>query len=149
MIRTLQDGLKEIVSAVLVLAAVIFFILFFLVVTGNAAEARPHHYRHTITRETSGDPRPRAWCGWQMRQWFGVADRAYNLAAKWRSYGTAIAGPMVGAIVVWYHHVGVITGHTSTGWVIKSGNDAHAIRERERPLRGVIAYRMPSRMAGL
>jgi hypothetical protein len=26
------------------------------------------------------DIRPRAWCGWWMRQQLGVADRAFNLA---------------------------------------------------------------------
>jgi hypothetical protein len=102
-----------------------------------------------VSPAKAADPRPHAWCGWQMRQWLGVADRAYNLAANWRHYGSNAGGPAVGVIVVWWHHVGIITGHNSGGWIIKSGNDNHAVRERERSLRGVIAYRQSGRMAGL
>jgi hypothetical protein len=45
---------------------------------------------------------------------------------------------------VWRHHVGKITGRTDSGWLVKSGNDGRAVRERERSLRGVIAYRWPN-----
>jgi hypothetical protein len=89
------------------------------------------------------DPRPARWCGWQMRQWFGVADRAYNLARQWAHYGRPAGGPAVGAIVVYPHHVGIITGRSENGWIVKSGNDGHAVRERARSLRGAIAFRWP------
>lgn len=82
-----------------------------------------------------------------MRQWLGVADRGGNLARWWARYGSNAHGPAVGAIVVWRHHVGLITGRGSDGWVVKSGNDGRAVRERERSLRGVIAYRWPNGMA--
>ncbi len=82
-----------------------------------------------------------------MRQEQGVADRIYNLAANWRRYGQRAGGPAIGVIVVWWHHVGIITGRTETGWIIKSGNDGHAVRERERSLRGAIAFRWPGGMA--
>lgn len=94
-----------------------------------------------------GDPRPRAWCGWWLRHHLGVGDRAGNLARWWARYGGNAHGPAVGAIVVWPHHVGIITGRTESGWVVKSGNDGHAVRERERSLRGAIAFRWPNGMA--
>ena len=93
------------------------------------------------------DPRPHAWCGWWMRHHLGVADTAGNLARWWAHYGSPSHGPAVGALVVWRHHVGLITGRTAQGWVVISGNDNHAVRERERSLRGAIAFRWPNGMA--
>lgn len=98
---------------------------------------------------STGDPRPRAWCGWWLRQQLNVADRSGNLARWWRGYGSNARGPAIGAIVVWSHHVGIITGKSESGWVVKSGNDGNAVRERERSLRGAIAFRWPGQVAGL
>jgi hypothetical protein len=65
----------------------------------------------------------------------------YNLAANWRHYGRA-SGPQVGAVVVWPHHVGMITGRASNGlWIVKSGNDGNAVRERARSVSGAV-FRM-------
>ena len=97
----------------------------------------------------ASDSRPHAWCGWWLRQQLGVADRAYNLAKNWSHFGSPSGGPAIGTIVVWRHHVGLITARNGSGWVIKSGNDGHAVRERERSVRGAIAFRWPSRTAGL
>ena len=91
----------------------------------------------------SADPRPERWCGWQLRQWLHVADRAYNRAAHWAEYGTAAAGAAVGVIVVWPHHVGKITGGSPGHWIVKSGNDGHRVRERERDVSRAIAFRWP------
>jgi hypothetical protein len=45
-------------------------------------------------------------------------------------------------VVVWPHHVGVITGKTSEGhWVVHSGNDGGAVRTRARSVAGAIAFR--------
>jgi hypothetical protein len=88
-------------------------------------------------------PRPRAWCGWEMRRELGVADPAYNLARNWAHYGSAAFGPAVGEIVVWPHHVGRIVGQERGEWIVNSGNDGHAVRTRPRSLGGVIAYRWP------
>ena len=107
-----------------------------------------HHHRHPVDAN-GNDPRPHAWCGWWMRHELGVADRAGNLARWWAHYGVRAAGPAVGVLVVWPHHVGRITGQTESGWIVKSGNDGHAVRERERSLRGVIAFRRPVGFAGL
>jgi hypothetical protein len=89
--------------------------------------------------------KPRAWCGWFMRHEFGVANPAANLARWWAGYGRPAHGPHVGAIVVWRHHVGRITGRTADGrWIVKSGNDGHRVRERPRSVAGAIAFRWPA-----
>jgi hypothetical protein len=89
--------------------------------------------------------RPRAWCGWFMRREFGVANPAGNLARWWAGFGRPAHGPAVGAIVVWRHHVGRITGRTADGrWIVKSGNDGHRVRERPRSVAAAIAFRWPA-----
>jgi hypothetical protein len=90
-----------------------------------------------------GDARPSRWCGWYLRQRLGVGDRSFNLARNWARYGRP-AGPQTGAIVVWRGHVGLITRSIDHGRaVVLSGNDGGRVRERERSLRGAIAFRMP------
>lgn len=83
-------------------------------------------------------PKPSRWCGWYMRSIKGGGPE-YNLAANWLHYGRP-SGPQVGAIVVWntrgHHHVGLITGRTAQGWVVKSGNDGGRVRERVRSVAG-------------
>jgi pyrimidine deaminase RibD-like protein len=76
-----------------------------------------------------------------MRQWKHVADKRYNRAAMWAHYGSRANGPCVGCIVVWAHHVGEIVGRTVHGWIVRSGNDGHAIRTRPRSVTGAIAFR--------
>ena len=82
-------------------------------------------------------PRPGAWCGWWMRTQLGGGPE-YNLAWNWRNYGSPTSA-QVGAVVVWRHHVGIITGQTSDGrWIVKSGNDGGRVRERPRSVAGAI-----------
>lgn len=89
--------------------------------------------------------KPRAWCGWQMRVWENVSNPAGNVARWWAGYGRKAHGPAVGTIVVWRHHVGKITGRTAEGqWIVKSGNDGHAVRERPRSVANAIAFRWPA-----
>lgn len=116
--------------------------------------AHAHHHRHAgagvaarrigSSEHRAGDPlgpRPHAWCGWYMRKVLGVADAAFNLARNWARWGHA-ASPGPGVVVVWPHHVGMITGRSSGGqWIVKSGNDGHAVRERPRSVAGAIAFR--------
>lgn len=85
--------------------------------------------------------RPRAWCGWEMRQLVsGDPGPSFNLARNWAHWGHA--GPAgVGAVVVWPHHVGKIVGRDGGMWVIESGNDGHQLRTRPRSIAGVIAIR--------
>lgn len=93
--------------------------------------------------QVTKDGRPRKWCGWYMRQKLGVHDRSFNVARKWATYGSHVPGPMVGAIVVWPHHVGMIVGEGPRGtWVVESGNDSNRVRIRARSVRGAIAFRM-------
>ncbi|MBY0560625.1 hypothetical protein [Hyphomicrobium sp.] len=81
--------------------------------------------------------RPRAWCGWWMRTQLGGGPE-FNLAANWKRYGRA-SGPQIGAVVVWPHHVGMITGRAANGqWIVKSGNDGNAVRERARSVAGAV-----------
>jgi hypothetical protein len=61
-----------------------------------------------------------------------------NLAGNWKSWGSPTA-PRVGAVVVWNHHVGLITGQTADGqWIVKSGNDGGRVRERPRSVKGAV-----------
>jgi hypothetical protein len=84
--------------------------------------------------------RPAAWCGWWLGHHLGVPFRELWLARNWASVGTR-ASPAPGVVVVWRHHVGIITGRRGNRWVIKSGNDGHRVRERPRSLAGAIAFR--------
>ena len=87
-------------------------------------------------------PRPSRWCGWWMRTQFGGGSE-YNLARNWARRGRALNGPRVGAVVVWSHHVGYITGRTKDGqWIVKSGNDGGRVRERPRSVRGAVFRRI-------
>lgn len=110
-----------------------------LVCVISPAEARHRHKHH----HSEVWAKPRAWCGWWMRLHLGVANPAGNLARWWARYGSAAPGPAVGTIVVWSHHVGIITGGTSGRWIVKSGNDGHAVRERMRSVANAIAFRYP------
>lgn len=122
-----------------VLAAAIFALAAATVIAPAQAKARYGHHR--LSRD-SGDARPRAWCGWYMRQIKGVANRSYNLARNWTHWGRPVDVPQIGAVVVWPHHVGEIVGYAGNGeWLIRSGNDGHGIRTRARSLAGAIAFR--------
>jgi len=102
-----------------------------------------YHVQHasgthaTRTSHRGVGARPARWCGWWMRTQKGGGPE-YNLAANWRHWGRP-SGPRVGAVVVWAHHVGMITGRTAGGeWIVKSGNDGGAVRERPRSVAGAV-----------
>jgi hypothetical protein len=150
---------KKLLSACLLFAGVIAF-------SPTDANARPHKHHPSIHRAThahrvshhvhrrgkhlahrararlahSGG-RPRAWCGWWLGNHLGMANRNLWLARNWASVGRNAGGPRVGAIVVWRHHVGIITGRAGSKWIIKSGNDGNAVRERPRSIARAIAFR--------
>lgn len=114
----------------------------------RAAHRTMHRAAHRRAGLRADDPRPGAWCGWWLRQQLGVADRLYNLARAWAHFGSAASGPAPGVIAVYPHHVGIVTAVPGAGRIVlKSGNDGHAVRERERSARGVIAWRWPSSQA--
>lgn len=98
----------------------------------------------SITAEARYDGRPARWCGWYMRTQHGGGPE-FNLARNWAHFGTRALGPSIGVIVVWWHHVGEIVGKDRAGhWLVRSGNDGHAVRTRARSLSGAIAYRWPN-----
>ncbi len=111
----------------------------------SASGARPHRTKaaraYRTHRERSASSglggRPGAWCGWWMRSQKGGGPE-YNLAWNWSRYGSATSA-QVGAVVVWRHHVGMITGRASNGqWIVKSGNDGGRVRERARSVSGAV-----------
>ena len=82
-------------------------------------------------------PKPARWCGWWMRTQKGGGPEL-NLARNWASWGRP-SSARVGAVVVWSHHVGMITGRTADGqWIVKSGNDDGRVRERPRSVKGAV-----------
>jgi len=155
--------MKKLVSACFVFASLIAF-------SPTDAHARPHkhhsvhrvHHAHashragrhyTYRRATRfarrarvahAGGRPRAWCGWWLGHHLGMSNRNLWLARNWASVGRSAGGPRVGAVVVWRHHVGIITGRAGGKWIVKSGNDGHAVRERPRSIAGAIAFRAVS-----
>jgi len=113
------------------------------------AQARHRHHNHHRRRAVlRHDPRPAAWCGWFMRHHLSVQNRAGNRALWWAHYGRRAFGPAIGVIVVWsrghgFGHVGIITGRSSRGWMVLSGNDGHAVRDRPRSVAHAVAFRWP------
>lgn len=100
-------------------------------------------YGHERPSDCYGIP----WCGCWLKHALSAAlsaaDRALNLnrAIEWARVGRP-ASPHVGAVVVWRHHVGTITGRDGNGeWVVTSGNDGHRVRTRARSIAGAVAIR--------
>lgn len=95
-------------------------------------------YAHAAPRAAkSVGARPSRWCGWWMRTQKGGGPEL-NLARNWAHWGRP-SGPQVGAVVVWPHHVGMITGRSTSGqWIVKSGNDGGQVRERPRSVAGAV-----------
>jgi hypothetical protein len=149
---------KKLVVVLALLATVVLF-------PQSSAQARGHHYRqgakhahaarshhghgyraHRFARRNGArvarsGGRPSAWCGWWLGNHLGMNKRNLWLARNWASVGSNAGGPGVGVVVVWRHHVGVITGRSGSGWIVKSGNDGNRVRERVRSISGAIAFR--------
>jgi Ni/Co efflux regulator RcnB len=85
--------------------------------------------------------RPGAWCGWWLGHQLGIPRRDLWVARNWASVGHNAGQPGIGVVVVWRHHVGIITGRVGSQWIVKSGNDRNAVRERPRSISGAIAFR--------
>jgi hypothetical protein len=119
---------------------------------GAPSPWRAMQYKNAVTYRPALDvgPRPRAWCGWWLQTYTGVTSVATHLnlnrAIEWAQVGRA-SSPQIGAIVVWRHHVGKITGVTANGrYLVMSGNSggrrgARTVTERPRSLRGAVAFR--------
>lgn len=99
--------------------------------------ARPAVKQAELGSYRAVGPRPGAWCGWWMRTQRGGGPE-YNLAWNWSRRGQP-SEPKVGAVVVWRHHVGEITGRAKNGqWIVRSGNDGGRVRERPRSVAGAV-----------
>ena len=92
---------------------------------------------------TSADARPAKWCGWFMRHEHGVANSRYDVAANWADDGSPASGPAIGVLVVCRHQVGRIVGGEPGAWIVRSGNDGGAVRERVRDVSKAISFRWP------
>ena len=105
----------------------------------RSGSTRSHHASrgHSTRSNHAAGARPARWCGWWMRTQKGGGPEL-NLARNWKNWGRP-SGPRVGAVVVWSHHVGMITGRTASGqWIVKSGNDGGRVRERPRSVSGAV-----------
>lgn len=88
---------------------------------------------------------PHRWCGCWLaghRGYSGAHARRLWVARAWAREGRPASGPQVGAVVVWRHHVGIITAVDGRMIRVLSGNDGNAVRDRWRSTAGVIAYRI-------
>lgn len=111
---------------------------------GAPAAFQPAVAQQAYSSHPSGDRRPSAWCGWEMRRLVGSdPGPAYNLARNWTHWGQPVARPIPGAIGVMPHHVFKVLEVLGAGSVLAiSGNDGHAVRIRPRSTAGVIAWRI-------
>jgi hypothetical protein len=116
--------------------------------TAHSAPASASSLISEMRRHLGGNPTGWAhvWCGRML----DIALRRTGhppgsaLARAYSRYGRPAGGPAPGVIAVWPHHVGVVTAVAGRTIKVISGNDGHRVRERERSVRGVIAWRMPS-----
>ena len=90
------------------------------------ANARPNHRHH--------GHRAHGWCGSYLSKYLGKPDRRLALARSWASENMNAGGPEFGVVVVWPHHVGIITGKPRRPVIVDSGNDGGAVRTRARSL---------------
>jgi len=106
--------------------------------SGVGRKSSAHVHVRAFAKASSGvGPRPARWCGWWMRTQLGGGPE-FNLARNWAKWGRP-SSPQVGAVVVWPHHVGIITGRAANGqWIVKSGNDGGRVRERPRSVTGAV-----------
>lgn len=100
---------------------------------------------HAKAEQLSGRPAgcPHAWCGCWLGKHLGLANKSLWRAASWAGVGLNAGGPAPNVIAVWRHHVGLIRAVDRGHILLLSGNDGHAVRQRWRSTRGIIAYRWP------
>jgi hypothetical protein len=104
---------------------------------GSRKPAAKFQVRASASASAGVGARPARWCGWWLRTQLGGGPEL-NLARNWKNWGRP-SGAQVGAVVVWSHHVGIITGRSASGqWIVKSGNDGGRVRERPRSVAGAV-----------
>ncbi len=118
-------------------AAHAFFTALTLLILSFSLPVVPAEAKGHSASSAHAGGRPARWCGWWMRTQKGGGPE-YNLARNWAHWGRP-SGPRVGAVVVWPHHVGMITGRSASGeWIVRSGNDDGRVRERPRSVSGAV-----------
>lgn len=95
-----------------------------------------------------------AWCGTFVAQVMHESGcklpQHWYRARAWLDWGNPLAGPEVGAIVVFergpaFGHVGIVTGRTAAGdLLVLGGNQGDAVSIAAFPRQRVIGYRWPS-----
>src|SRR3954471_20439487 len=64
---------------------------------------------------SAADARPRNWCGSYLSKYLGLHNSRLARAREWAHVGHNAGGPGIGVVVVWPHHVGIITGRVPDG----------------------------------
>lgn len=91
------------------------------------------------------------WCGGAVAYWLtkcGISiPKAYFRARAWEDWGTALAAPVVGCIVVFTRqgggHVGFVVGQDKAGnLLVLGGNQGDEVNIRAFPRSRVTAYRL-------
>jgi len=110
-----------------------------------AARTRPRDLVTYAARFLATNPTgwARAWCGRFLRM-IVPADpgSAFDRARNWRRYGRAVGGPVIGAIGVMPHHVGIVLGRCRGGVLMRSGNHNGSVGDGCYPARRFIAWRI-------
>jgi uncharacterized protein (TIGR02594 family) len=98
------------------------------------------------------------WCGTAVAAWMKRAGiepaKDWYRAKGWLDWGTAIAWPVVGAVVIFARegggHVGIVAGKDELGrlWVI-GGNQGNEVKLALFDPARVIGYRVPANDAGM
>jgi len=95
-----------------------------------------------------------SWCSsfinWCMAQ-AGITGTGSALARSWLDWGTALAAPQHGCVVVltrddpasWKGHVGFYLRHDADQIVLLGGNQLEQVGELAYPSKSVLAYRWP------
>jgi uncharacterized protein (TIGR02594 family) len=99
------------------------------------------------------------WCGtavaaWMDRAGAGKLPRHWYRAKGWLDWGVPIAGPCVGAVVVFARegggHVGLVVGRSEDGrLLVLGGNQGNAVRVSPFDPKRAIGYRLPDTPEGL
>jgi hypothetical protein len=77
-----------------------------------------------------------------MRHHLRYGGPSLNLAINWARVGMPVSGPAPGVIGVNRHHVFQVVQVVDANRVLAiSGNDGKRVRVRERPTKGVVAWR--------
>lgn len=89
-----------------------------------------------------------AWCaafvGFSLES-VGIVSSRFESAKSYLAWGIGLKEPVRGCIVVFPHHVGILTGISPAGFpLVLGGNQDNEVNVREIRRQPVIAYRWPT-----